>query len=306
VVIYYLGPEGTFTHEAVILFCDILGFNDVKLEPVSTVLQVVDSVLYGAPEQKTAILGVVPLENSIQGSVTMSWDAVGRAVRERDTNFMSSFPNILASLTLAVDHRLLTLPSANIEEIAEVLSHPQALAQSQVWINQFLIDAKRIEVGSTAEAAQKVSEWRDPTKAAIGSKVAARKYGLVYSSTSVQSNSANRTRFGLIGSVPLVGTESEILGKWTLSILLVGLPNVPGGLFRALEPLQLHGFNLSRIETRPVGERLGEYFYFLDIQWNHAKTNPTIDKDWQEVLDVWDKHGTQVYQLGFFPELIRD
>lgn len=317
--VYYLGPPGTFSEEAAQYFARRLGMAVTDAVPVATISNVIERVY----QEKTTSLapqsvGCVPLENSIQGSVTMAWDTLGRICREEQERVSASpleqrptplpgptSPVIVASYTLTIEQFLLTVPDTDLMKVDEVLSHPQGLAQCADWLREHLPQASQIPVSSTADAARIVAARGNPNKVAIGPRAAGELYNLQLSSSPIQDASVNQTRFGLIA---LHGRKPDVAnwcsgGRWTLSLVLAGVDNAPGGLYRSLQPFHKEGFNLTRIESRPSGSLLGEYLFFLDVEWPYERRLPEETPTWLEVEQELRDHSIQVVRLGIFPEV---
>lgn len=316
--LYYLGPRGTFSEEAALYFAHGLQIEGTDVVEAETIAKVIENV-YSAAKSRAdeTILGCVPLENSIQGSVTMAWDTLGRFCRDEQANNQGldsqpvaskwpSSPTIVASCTLSIDHFLMTLPQTlHLDEIREVLSHPQGLAQCGDWLHEHLPNARQTAVSSTADAARVVAEAGEQHRAAIGPKAAGRLYNLKLSTAPIQNSSLNQTRFGLVA---LNGRQPDVRnwatqGQWTLAIVLVGVANAPGGLFRTLQPFHEQAFNLTRIESRPVGSHLGEYLFFLDVEWPYEYQLPEATDAWIHVEEELRRSSVQVVRLGLFPEV---
>lgn len=303
--LHYLGPEATFSHEAATRFAELLGLSDVQLTAESTIPQVIQTV---AQEETGAgdVLGCIPLENTAQGSVTATWDVLGRVARgsgQPDPVREAALRlQILASLRLSVDQYLITQPTTVLSEVREVFSHPQALGQCERWLARHLPQARQTAVSSTAKAAELVAAGGDDKTAAIGTRTAAQKYGLMHSQHPVQDATGNETRFALFGTAKVARVHLDG-DRWTLSLLLNNVPNVPGGLLRALQPIYDNGFDMSRIESRPVGHTLGIYLFFVDLLWPHSARQAGAVAAWRRVREALTKEGVEIIQLGLFPEL---
>ncbi|GGI94536.1 chorismate mutase [Alicyclobacillus cellulosilyticus] len=307
--LYYFGPVATFTHDAAGRFANMLPEVGDVLVPMATPSQVIQQV--GAASD--AAFGCVPLENSTEGSVRESWDTLAREVR-RQTACGQPAPQLVAALTLRIEQHLLTFGEPDLSQVREVMSHPQALAQCREWLEQNLPHARQTAVASTADAARIVRETADPGLAAIGPRKAADVYGLCCRAERIQTFRDNMTRFGLLARTDhaRAATTSrlqerlrELAGAdaWTLALLLAGIENRPGGLMSALRPLHDEGFNLTRIESRPSGQRLGEYVFFLDVQWPADQPEPAASFAWRRVQNAWAQAGITVTSLGWFPDL---
>lgn len=309
--LYYLGPPGTFAQEATFYFSEHLGLANCEIVAEPTIAKVIERVHESSQQQQPA-LGCVPLENSIQGSVTMAWDTLGRLGRESATSDAGgsdrrsgTSPTIVASLTLSIDQYLLRLPETQLEHVVEVLSHPQGLAQCTDWLHLHVPQARQTAVASTADAARLVAEAGDLTRVAIGPRAAGRLYRLHDSEQPIQNSSLNQTRFGLIALHAGTGVALSLPSgaKWTLAMVLVGVDNAPGGLYRTLQPFHDQRFNLTRIESRPVGSKLGQYLFFIDVEWPYEGQQPEEIDAWCDVQERLRQSSVQIVRLGLFPEI---
>lgn len=303
---YYLGPEGTFTHEAATAFSNLYGLESTKLVPAQSVDRVIEAVSK-ADRDETA-LGVIPIENSIQGSVTTSWDAMGQLLRREhetarsvvDAASQLAMLQILAACRLRVTQNLLTAePVSSLDVVTEVYSHPQALAQCRQWIMEHLPNAVVYSTDSTAFAAAQIDRHNQKT-AAIASVAAAAHYGLYVQADGIQDTDNNVTRFALFGRPnPLLETALRRReGTRILSLLLTGVANCPGGLHQALTPFCSAELNLRRIESRPIGNDLGTYIFYVDIEWP-ASASASL---WITLEEALVKLGIEVTNLGLYPE----
>ncbi len=240
--IAYLGPEGTNSETAALYFLDWQQSQGQsgQLCAYTTIAQTLQAVAEGRAD-----LGVVPVENSIEGSVTMTLDSLWKWQSLQ----------IQRAIVLPIIHALISRASS-LATLEVVYSHPQALAQCQGWLEQFLPKAERLASNSTSEALQHV----DPggRVAAIASPRAAKLYGLPHLVEKINDYADNCTRFLLVGRTP----HQE--GSHTS--LAFSLPaNVPGALVRPLQIFAARSINMTRIESRPTKRSLGEYIFFIDV-----------------------------------------
>jgi len=242
----FLGPEGTFTHQAVKRHFG----GSAPAVPCGSIAAVFNEV-----ERGTADFGVVPVENSSEGVVSHTLDS-----------FVDSSLSVQAEVAVKVDHCLCARPGIVEARVVRIYSHPQALAQCRDWLAKNLARALLVECSSTADAAHRAAE--DPEGAAISSELAARLAGLAVLRTSLQDAAHNVTRFLVIGRgdppAPTAG------GAHKTTVLLV-LGDRPGDLFEALRPLTEASINLTRIESRPSRRRPWEYVFFLDLEGHAAE-----------------------------------
>lgn len=242
--IAYLGPEGTFTQQAVnqhfghsVQALGVTGIDDVFTQVEAT----------------EADFGVVPVENSNQGIVSHTLD-----------RFVDSDLKICGEIEMAIHHNLLSKASS-LTQIERIYSHQQSLSQCKNWIRQHLPLAECVAVSSNAEAARRVRH--SPDAAAISSKSAAEIYGVPILFARIEDRADNATRFLVIGRQLLTPSGDD-----KTSLLLAG-DEGPGALHSLLSPLANHSLNMSRIESRPASAGRWSYVFFIDVD-GHAETEP--------------------------------
>jgi prephenate dehydratase len=248
----YLGPPGTFTEEALLSAPEA---TDAEPVPLQTVPDVIAAVTSGSVDG-----GVVPIENSIEGSVNVTLDTLA---------FGSPGVTIQRELVLPVRHALLARAGVRPEDIVVVVSHPHATAQCRQYLAEHLPKAEVRAANSTAEAAQIVSE-RGPIEpwAAIGTQLAAALYGLVVAAPDIEDRRENSTRFVLVGKEPVPQTGND-----KTSVVCFIEKDRPGALLAILHEFSDRGINLTKLESRPTKERLGEYCFFIDIEGHVDEPN---------------------------------
>lgn len=232
----YLGPEASFTHLAARSHFG----KSVDFCPQSTISDVFDEVERGGIQW-----GVVPVENSSEGSVNLTLDRL-----------ISTPLNIRAEVFLRITHSLVST-CEGIEGIKRVYSHPQALSQCRRWLRENLPHCSLLETESTAAAARRVLE--DKEGAAIGSSLAASTYGLTIIAEGIEDSSSNTTRFLVIGKDRSKPSEKD------KTSILFATPHAPGALYSSLEPFAREHINLMKIESHPVKDRMWEYLFFVDF-----------------------------------------
>ena len=200
--------------------------------------------------------GVLPLENSLAGTVTASYDAM---LEERGVVAISE-------CTLAIHHCLLALPGARLEDVGIVESHPVALAQCRGFFERHPHLSPRAAY-DTAGAAREVAASGDIARAAIAGRAAARRYGLELLAADIEDRRDNRTRFIGIGRT----AASLAAGSPARTLLLVTTDNVPGALMRMLHPLAERALNMTKLESRPTGE---PWAYRFVVEFEHAAGEP--------------------------------
>lgn len=238
----YLGPRGTFTQEA--LQANLSGDFDSEI-PYATVPEVLMAVQAGEVDA-----GIVPIENSIEGSVSITLDTLAF-----ETDLV-----IVREVTYQIRHRLIARPGVSREDIEGIVSHPQATAQCRGFLARWLPDAPVTAANSTAEAAVTVSQSSEPL-AAIATELAARVYGLEVLDRDIEDYPVNVTRFVVVGKqkAPRTGADKT-------SIACFIRENRPGSLLEILQEFASSGINLTKIESRPTKKVLGEYYFFIDIE----------------------------------------
>jgi len=267
----YLGPVATFTHQAALEHFGI----SAKYIPLPTIKDVFEEV-----ERGNIDYGVVPVENTIEGVVNYTLDM-----------FLVK-PNIkiVGEIIIPVAQHLLSL-AEDISQIKKVYSHPHALAQARSWLDKHLPNAQRIEVESTAKAAEMALE--DETAAAIASEAAARVYNLNLLAQNIQENLNNYTRFLVIGKRGLGRS-----GKDKTS-LLFAVKDEAGALYKALEPFYKHNVNLTKIESRPSKEKSWDYVFFVDLE-GHIE-----DENVKRALEELKGRTKLVRVLGSYPSALK-
>lgn len=243
----YLGPNGTYTEMAATIYSQWLqrhtGKNTV-LQPCSSIAQALKATAQGK-----AALAVVPVENSIEGSVTVTLD----------TLWQLDALKIQHALVLPIVHALIS-HAENIAAVKTVYSHPQALAQCQQWLEQQLPQAVLIPTSSTTEALHRLPQ--DAAAAAVSSERAAELYGLPILARSINDYADNCTKFWVLGQAPVLPEQAS-----DHTALAFSLPvNAPGALLKPLQIFAENSINLSRIESRPTKRSLGDYLFFVDLE----------------------------------------
>ncbi len=243
----YLGPPGTFAHQAATRRFG----SSARFQPVRTIVEVFDEV-----ERALAEFGVVPVENSTEGAVNVTLDRL-----------IDSDVTITGEITLDISQHLISR-AAELVEVKVVCSHPQGLAQCRGWLAAHLPDAVNEETASTAAAVERARY--DATVAAIASDMAAQVFGVPILRGRIEDNPFNSTRFLVIGRRPAPPT-----GRDKTSILF-SMKNEPGVLYSILQPFAAHRLNLTKIESRPTKRRPWEYVNFVDFE-GHCDTGKVRD-----------------------------
>lgn len=248
--IAHLGPPGTYAEQVTAFYANWLAKktgNQAMLCPYSSISQSLNAVASGE-----TLLAVVPVENSIEGSVTMTMDTLWQLDSLR----------VQLALVMPIAHALISC-AGSLDTIQTVYSHPQALAQCQGWLGRFLPTVQLIASNSTTESLQRLDG--DLTAAAIASSRAADLYQLPILASNINDYPDNCTRFWVVSQ--WVEDLVAISGTAHYTSLAFTVPaNLPGTLLKALQVFAGLGINLSRIESRPTKRSLGEYLFFIDLE----------------------------------------
>jgi chorismate mutase/prephenate dehydratase len=242
----FLGPEGTFTQQAVLKHFG----HSVRSLPLTSIEEVFREV-----ESGTADFGVVPIENSSEGTVNNTLDM-----------FLTSPLGVCGEVELRVHQNLMGRMSS-LADVQRICAHPQALAQCRGWLAEHLQGVERLPVTSNAEGARRARD-EDGT-AAIASAAAAVVYGLNMLVPEIEDRPDNTTRFLVIGrrTFPPSGADKTTL------LVSAAHTDAPGALFGLLEPLARNKISMTRIESRPSRRRKWDYVFFIDLE-GHSQSEP--------------------------------
>lgn len=240
ITVAYLGPRGTFSHQAAARHFG----HAVTLQPERTIGEVFEAV-----ERGRAHYGVVPVENSQEGSVNATLD-----------RFIDSPTRICAQVFLPVELSL--LGRGPLEKVRKIYSHPQPFGQSRRWLAEHLPSAECVEVSSTSRAAELAAGEEEA--AAIAGAMASEEFALPVLVPSIQDAAGNVTRFFVIGREP-----SRPSGRDKTSVMFA-VKDQPGALAKALAPFERARISLTRIESRPSKRQAWEYYFFADLP-GHAE-----------------------------------
>jgi chorismate mutase/prephenate dehydratase len=267
----FLGPEGTFTQQAVLKHFG----HSVRALPLNSVEEVFHEVESGAAD-----FGVVPVENSTEGTVNNTLDM-----------FLTSPLKICSEVELRI-HQNLMGAMQSLDAIRRVCGHPQSLAQCRGWLQENLPTIERVPVASNAEGARRARD-EDGT-AAIASAAAAEVYGLNLLVPQIEDRPDNTTRFLVIGRKSAAPSSDD---RTTLMIS-ASHTDAPGALFRLLEPFAKAGISLTRIESRPSRRRKWDYVFFVDLD-GHAEQEPLAS-----ALAALKEKATLCKVVGSYPKAI--
>lgn len=245
----YLGPEASFTHTAT-----KTAFPNEELMSFHSIPACIKAVEFGEVD-----LGVVPIENTIEGSVNTTVDYL----------FHQTNIPVGAEIVLPIYQQFMvtTQNKDNWRNVQKILSHPQALAQSQDFIHTYFPRAELEATPSTAYAANFVSSHPDQMIAAIAPKMSAQTYDLEIVGKDIQDLAINQTRFWVLGAEKVALPIKSELQKLTIAVTMPN--NMPGALHKALSVFSWREIDLSKIESRPLKTTLGEYFFLIDINVQH-------------------------------------
>jgi prephenate dehydratase len=271
----FLGPPGTFTQEALLQVVD----------PESA-----DLIYYPTPEEVILAVdrgevaqGMVPIENSVEGTVNATIDALG---------FEVDSLVITHEVILPVRLHLLGRRGTELSAITEVYSMPVATAQCRRWLREHLPDAKVIAANSTAEAAGRVA-YENGSAAAIGPNLAAQLFALDVIERDVTDHPEAETRFVVVGREPAAPT-----GRDKTSLIVFIAEDKPGALLDILTEFASRKINLTKLESRPTKRVLGEYCFFIDLE-GHAN-----DAVVAEAIDQIGSRVAKLRSLGSYPRAI--
>lgn len=242
--IAYLGPGGSYTEMAKDLFCERYAL-DGYLQPMQTIKQVLEFV-----DETPNSIGILPVENSIEGAVR---ETIDNLIRTKNEGI-----RILSEMVMPIRHCLLSR-TTELYSITGVISHPQALGQCQNFIhNELPRHLNIIEAASTAEAARKLQDY-NLTYASIGSEKTADLYNLNILKNNINDDPDNRTRFAIVGDYQTPKTDNDN------TTLAFSTENKPGALLEILQIFHDFEVNLSYIDSRPSKTQFGEYTFFVDF-----------------------------------------
>ena len=266
--IAYLGPEGTWTHQAAIKKFG----HSVAYAAQPNFADVFDQVA-----RRRVDYGVVPIENSTEGAVSHTLDL-----------FVDSPLHICAQILLRIENGLLAaIPR---EQIKTLYSHPQVFGQCRGWILKNFPAAELVEVSSTTKAAQLAREHAAQGAAALGGMLAAELYGLTLLEESIQDSATNTTRFLVIGEKTCPPTGND------RTSILFAIHDRPGSLVNALRAFDQFQINLSKIESRPSKRKDWEYIFYVDLAGHCA--DPKV----ANALTELSRHCSFVKLLGSYPD----
>lgn len=265
-VVAYLGPQGTF--------CEIAArkyFSKAVFIPCPNINYVFTTVERGEADN-----GVVPVENSTNGSV--------RATLDR---FLESKMMVYGEVVLKIIHNLIARPNIKMSQIKVILSHTQALAQCRRFLESTFLNVELKEVSSTAKAVELLRSVNN--SAAIGNEVAADRHGMVILKRDIGDEQNNFTRFFIIGENDAKPTDRD------KTSIVFSTKHVPGSLYRVLEGFAVRNINLTKIESRPERKKPWSYVFYLDFEGHRN------DVKSQDALNSIKKRCIYIKVLGSYP-----
>lgn len=268
----FLGPEGTFTQAAVLKHFG----HSVRALALPSIEEVFHEV-----EAGVADFGVVPIENSTEGTVNNTLDM-----------FLSSPLRICGEIELRINQHLMGRMDS-LERIERICSHQQSLAQCRAWLEEHLPNVERVPVSSNAEGARRARD--ENGTAAIAGQAAAEVYGLAVLVADIEDRPDNSTRFLVVGRKHFKASGKD---RTTL-IVSARDTDASGALYRLLEPFAKNDINLTRIESRPSRRRKWDYVFFMDVE-GHAE-----DKKLARALAALKKRASLFRVLGSYPQAVQ-
>ncbi len=264
----YLGPRGTFCEEAARKYSSRLA---AVLIPLPDIAEVFQSVSNGEAD-----LGIVPLENSIEGSVGLTLDLL-----------LESDLRICGEIDLRISHNLIVKPGMRMGDIRILASHPQALAQCRRFISSKLPKVEKIETSSTSRAVELVRGMEGA--AAIGTELAAELNGMEILERGIEDDKNNFTRFLAISKADSPATGSD------KTSIIFSVENKPGALYGALGEFAKRDINLTKIESRPAKRKPWEYIFYVDFEGHRE------DEKCKEALVCLKRKASFLKILGSYP-----
>jgi len=241
----YFGPEATFTHEALLTQPDLAG---AELRPFCAITDVLEIVA-----REEAALGFVPIENGIEGTVSATIDGL---IHDVDLH-------IQREVVMDIHLHLMARPGTALGDVRTVASYPHALAQCQKYLGKALPGVEQRAANSTADAARALGDSAEaPGEAAIAPRIAAERYGLAILAEDVEDHPENQTRFVLVARTRV----PKPTGHDKTSIVCFQRADHPGSLHGILGQFAARNINLTKLESRPTKQGLGDYCFVIDLE----------------------------------------
>jgi len=271
----YLGPKGTYSEIAVGKYFS----KNVSLIPLQSISDVFEMV-----QSKEVDFGVVPIENSVEGSVNITMDLL----------FEKSDIQVVGECVVPIKHFLLSYESLELTQIKKLFSHQQAIGQCSKFIKNRLNNPEIIFTASTANACEIIKNV--PGSAAIGSENIVNIYNLKVLARDIQDSKSNSTRFFVIAHSDNFTKFEDPEQNYKTSIICSPKHNEPGVLYNMLKTFKEKNINLTRIESRPTKKQLGEYSFYIDFEGYKE------DKDVKTALVKLEKMSSFFKILGSYPK----
>ncbi len=283
----YLGPQGTFSEEAL-----LSSARSGAVEPVA-LASIYETV--AALRRGEVAFAIVPIENSLEGSISVTLDLLAGEAGDVE---------IVGEALLRVSHSLIAAKKIPLEQIESVITHPQVPGQCTRLLRGELAHARVLAATSTAEAVRSVTGEGAPGRAALGTVLASEIYGATVIREGVEDRDDNETRFVWLargGEAARPPLRARGASQWKTSLVFWGLgAERPGWLLRCLEEFARREINLTKIESRPRRERLGSYMFFADL------AGRSTDSGVAEAIAGLDSLCEEVLVLGSYPAAQRD
>jgi prephenate dehydratase len=264
-IVAYQGEAGAYSEEGVLALWPLASHF-----PLATIRKVFEAVEVGRADY-----GLVPMDNSLAGSINETYDL-----------FLKHGLHLVGETIVRVDHCLLALPGVAIDDLTEIVSHPQAIAQCEEFLTA--LDRSTRAEYDTAGAAKRIHDEKLMTTGAIASKRAAGLYGLAVLAERIQTYPDNYTRFGALSRNP------EAVSEPNKTSLVFGVGHVAGSLYRCLGAFAERHINLTKLESRPRAGRPWEYVFYVDVEM------PAGDAAMIEALSEVSEHATFTRLLGSY------
>lgn len=234
-----LGGAGTYSEAAAVKF-----YGD-SIQPIG--MRDFDAI-FDAVSKGHADRGILPIENSLAGSIHRNYDLLLRH---------DLF--IVGETQVHIAHQLIALPGVTLSNVARVYSHPQPLAQCERTLTKLLPNAEQVSMHDTAGSVKFIKEQNLTNGAALASERAAKIYGMNILKANMQDNPENYTRFVVVSPEPIIPTGE------TKTSIVFSMDNVPGSLFKSLAVFALRDIDLTKIESRPLQGKRWQYFFYIDF-----------------------------------------
>jgi prephenate dehydratase len=246
----FLGPAGTFTEEALRATLDEQSPSGRRrlFQPFGSMQETIEAVSSGKVD-----CAIVPIENSIEGSVSATIDVLAHEIDNLQ---------MVREVRHAIRHCLLARPGVSLDQITKVISHPHANGQCRIWLRQNLPGREIVAANSTANAVEQVASTDEPW-AAIGNRLAGTTYGCSVLAADIEDHADNETRFVFLARQR---ERQDWFEPYKTSVVCEIVKDQPGALLLILQEFAFRHINLTKIESRPSKRRLGDYIFIVDME----------------------------------------